>query len=235
MFFRRSRTGRPASPPPGVRSQNEKSGPARWEVLVRDYDMLRQDDRTFITVMVALGSVLAIVGGTSAFFLLRSCAASRVSGCHSYGFQVYLILPGPTLAGCALLVQQATDATIRGRIMLALEEAIVAEERQTFKLGGGKVPAFTTYHLQQPLIHGPRGAALWTLMFTLPFVAILGMIYYCGTEFHDVAKWIYYGAYLALVGILAWGGSPTFRGYSQMDSWLVRYLETERSKGKVQL
>ncbi len=67
-------------------------------------------------------------------------------------------------------------------------------------------------------------------MFTLPFVAILGMIYYCGTEFHDVAKWIYYGVYLGLVGILAWGGSPTFRGYSQMDSWLVRYIETERSK-----
>jgi hypothetical protein len=197
--------------------------------------MLRQDDRTFVTVMVALGSVIALVAGTSAFFLLRSCAAGHASGCHSYPIQIYVVLPGPTLAGCALLVQQATVATIRGRIMLALEEALVAEQRQTFPLGDGEVPAFSSYHLQQPLIHGPRGSVLWTLMFALPFAAILGMIYYCGTEFHDVWKWVYYGAYLLLVGILAWGGSPTFRGYPRMDFWMVRYLDRQRAKGKFRL
>lgn len=68
--------------------------------------MLRQDDRSFITVIVALGSVLALVAGTSAFFLIHSCAVTsgQPPMCHAYPSQVYILLPGPVLAGCALLV-----------------------------------------------------------------------------------------------------------------------------------
>jgi|HubBroStandDraft_3_1064219.scaffolds.fasta_scaffold123030_2 hypothetical protein len=204
-------------------------------MLVRDYDMLRQDERSFVTVMVALGSVIALVAGTSVFFLLRSCAVGHTDGCHSYPNVVYLLLPSPTLAGCALLVQQATAATIRGRIMLALEEALVAEQRQTFALGGGEVPAFSSYHMQQPLIHGPRGSALWTLMFVVPFAGITAMIYYCGTEFHQLWKLAFYGAYMVLLGVLAWGGSPALRGFSHTGAWTVQHLERQRAKGKFHL
>jgi hypothetical protein len=192
-------------------------------MLVRDYDMLRQDERTWVTVMVALGSVLAVVGGASVFFLVKSCAVSSAPQCNRYPSQVYLLLPAPTLAGCALLVQLAVAATIRGRIMLAVERAIVATRRETYLLGGRELPLFSTYHMQQPVIHDSRGAALWTLMFALPFIAILGMIYYCGTEFHDAARWLYYGTYTLLVAVMAWGGAIVFRGYSHMDEWLAQY------------
>lgn len=211
------------------------SSPSRWEVLVRDYDMLRQDERSFVTVMVALSSLIALVMGTSVFFLLRSCAVGHTDGCHSYPAVVYILLPSPTLAGCALLVQQATTATIRGRIMLALEEALVAEQRQTFALGGGEAPAFSSRHMQHPLVHGPRGSVLWTLMLAVPFAGTAAMIYYCGTEFHQLWKWAFYGAYIVLLGVLTWGGSPTLRGFSNTGVWTVKHLERQRARGKFHL
>ena len=52
------------------------SYPSRWEVLVRDYDMLRQDERSFVTVMVALGSVIAfqIMRGLGPWYKMLSAA-----------------------------------------------------------------------------------------------------------------------------------------------------------------
>lgn len=204
--------------------------PSRWDVLYRDYEMLRQDDRNFIIVMVTLGSVLALVAGTSAFFVLRSCAVQQTAGCHNYPLQVFALLPGPTLAGCALLVQQATAATIRGRLMLALERALVAETHQNYRLGDQEVPALTSYHFQQPVIHGSRGIVLWSLMFTLPLIAIAGVIYYCGTQFHHgwaVPYYVFYGGVFAL---LIWGGSPTFRTFPRMDRWLANNLKKQRQR-----
>lgn len=211
---------------------NASLPPSRIDILLHDYEMLRQDERSYLTVLVALGSVIALVGGTSAFFLLQSCAVTHDRGCHAYPLSVYALLPGPTLAGCALIVQQAMIATIRGRLMLAVEKAIVAERCEVYRLAHGYAPAMTAYHIQQPLISGRRGVALWALMFGLPFIPILGMLYYCGTEFHAMAQGAYYGIYTAIVGLILWSGSPTFRGYEKLDSWLVQYLDNSRTSDK---
>jgi hypothetical protein len=209
--------------------------PSRWQVLIHDYDMLRQDERSFISVMVAMASVIALVGGTSAFFLLRGCGLGEVSGCTPYPWQAYAILPAPTLAICALLVQQATAATIRGRIMLALEATLATEFRQEFVLGRGRALALSSYHLQQPVIHGARGASLWTLMFVLPFSLVLALIHYSGQQISGEGQWVFYGVYGALVIVIAWAGSPVLRGYGALDGWLSEYLESARRQQRVRI
>lgn len=205
---------------------------SRWNVLLREYEMLREDERAWMTTMVAICSVLALVGGTSAFFLLRGCAVGRMDDkaclASDYAWQVYALLPAPTMAVCALLVQQATVATIRGRLMRAVEEALVTERRTTYKLGDGEVPAMASYHLQHDITHGPRGAALWTLMFTLPFIVVLGLIFYCGMAFAGPAQVIFYSIYCGVVALMGWAGYPALVGYGNIDRWLIQYVSKQR-------
>lgn len=204
---------------------------ARADALTREYELLRQDERAFTTTMVSLGSLIAIVAGTSAFFLLRSCAVGHASGCHSYPPAVYAILPGPTIAAAALLVQQATTATIRGRIMLALERAIMAEHDEVYPLGSGYMPAFSSYRLQQPIVHGFRGVALWTLMFSLPFAAVVTSICYCGSTLPDGWQMLFYIVYGCLIVMLAWAGWPVLRGFHKVDAWLIaQHHDGQRSR-----
>ncbi|MGN6814613.1 MAG: hypothetical protein ACTHK3_00790 [Solirubrobacterales bacterium] len=98
-----------------------------------------------------------------------------------------MLLPAPSLVVTALLVQQAIGATIRGRILMAIEVALSEELKQSYRLGAGKVPVHSTYHLQQRVYHDFSGAALWTIIFSLPLLLLVGLIYYSGIELHLVA------------------------------------------------
>lgn len=208
---------------------------ARREALVREYELLRADDRSYPAVMVAMASAAALIGGTSVFFLLRGCGVEATAGCTSYPGQVYALLPAPSLVVTALLVQQAVVAVIRGRLLLAIEAALSSELREEFPLGPGTVPIHSTYHAQQQLHHEARGAMLWTIMFSLPFILLVGMVYYCGLRLDSVDRWVFYGGYTALVMIIAWGGLPVLRGYRALDSSIYGYLHRRRKEGRFHL
>jgi hypothetical protein len=201
-------------------------------MLARDYEMLRDDDRNYVTVMVALASVIAVIGGTSLFFLLQGCGVSQAQGCTEYPWQAYTVLPAPSLAISALLVQQATAATFRGRLMLALEEALVAEARQGYTLAGHDVPAYTSYHFQHEIVHGARGTVMWTTIFLLPSVLMIALIVYAGAKLDEPGRWFFYGTYAALVASMVWAGWPTLRGFSSVDEWLVQYYLRQRARGR---
>jgi hypothetical protein len=203
-------------------------GGVRLEALTHEYEMLRQDDRSYPPVMVAMASAAALVGGTSVFFLLRGCGVSATSGCTSYPGQVYALLPAPSLAVTALLVQQAVTATIRGRLLLAVETALSAELGEEYALGPGMVPIHSTYHAQQQMHHDARGAIFWTIIFTLPLVVLVGLIYYCGMKLYGADRWVFYCGYTFLVLIIAWGGLPVLRGYRALDTGLYRYMRRRR-------
>lgn len=181
--------------------------------------------------MVAMGSAAAIVGGTSIFFLLRGCGVETTESCTRYPGQIYALLPAASLAVTALLVQQAVVATIRGRLMLAMEAALSVDLGQSYPLGSGEAPIYSTYHFQQQMNHEARGAALWTIMFSLPALLLVGLIYYSGLKLYGVDRWIFYGCYVFLLGVIAWSGLPVLRGYHSLDTRLNRYMQERRAKG----
>lgn len=157
-----------------------------------EYCLLREDDRSSPPVMVGLASVMAIVGGTSAFFLLRGCGVEATAACTSYPSQIYALIPAPTLAISALLVQQSVVATIRGRLMLAIEAELMADVSEEYRLGDGMASALATYHFQQPMNHEARGASLWMIMFILPLILLVGLIYYSGLLIQGPWQWAFY-------------------------------------------
>jgi len=181
--------------------------------------------------MVAMASAAALVGGTSVFFLLQGCGVEATSSCTRYPDQIYALLPAPSVVVTALLVQQAVVATIRGRLLLAIEAALSIDLRETFPLGSGDVPIYSTYHLQQQMHHEARGAALWTIMFLLPLVLLVGLIYYSGLQLAGPAQWVFYGGYAFLVLLIAWTGLPVLRGYRALDSLLSDYVQQRRAEG----
>jgi hypothetical protein len=225
---RRLRSSPPKDQPP---AQSDPLAARRVEALKTEYELLREDDRAFPAVMVAMGSAAAIVGGTSIFFLLRGCGVETTSSCTLYPGQIYALLPAPSLAVTALLVQQAVVATIRGRLMLAMEAALSLELDESYLLGSVEVPIYSTYHFQQQMNHEARGAALWSIMFSLPLVLLVGLIYYSGLKLYGLDRWIFYCGYAFLIGVIAWSGMPVLLGYHGLDTRLNRYLQKQRAKG----
>jgi len=73
------------------------------------------------------------------------------------------------------------------------------------------------------------------MMFTLPLVVLIGMIYYSGMNLHGLDRWIVYGGYSLLVLTIAWTGLPVLRGYRTLDHHLYRYMETRRADGRFRL
>jgi len=179
--------------------------------------------------MVALASVIAIIGGTSAFFLLRGCGVEATATCTRYPSQIYALIPAPTLAISALLVQQAVVATFRGRLMLAIETELMAGLQEEYRLGDGSAPIFATYRFQQPMNHERRGMLLWTIMFVLPFLLVIGLIYYSGLLIPGFEQWLFYGFYVVVILVIAWAGLPVLRGYKSLDNWLAGYIAGRRS------
>jgi hypothetical protein len=205
------------------------------EALAREYEQLRQDDRSYPAVMVGMASAAAVIGGTSIFFLLRGCGFEATATCTPYPPSIYMLLPAPSLAVTALLVQQAIGATIRGRLLMAIEVAMSEELRQNYRLGSQEVPIHSTYHLQQRVHHDFSGAALWTIMFSLPLMLLIGIIYYSGVELHGLQRPVFYLVYAALVTLIAWTALPVLGSYRRIDSTLGDYLLRRRAEGKFQI
>lgn len=210
-------------------------GSERLEALTREYEQLRQDDRSYPAVMVGMASAAAVIGGTSVFFLLRGCGVEEAAGCTRYPSEIYALLPAPSLVVTALLVQQAVAATIRGRILMAIEVALSRELRQSYRLGSRAVPIHSTYHLQQRVHHDFAGAALWTIVFSLPLLVLFGIIYYSGLELQGFGRAAFYLIYVSLVGLIAWAALPVLGGYRRIDSVLGDYLHRRRAEGKFRL
>lgn len=171
-----------------------------------------------------------MIGGTSVFFLLRGCGVDPTAGCTRYPAQIYALLPAPSLAITALLVHQAVVATIRGRLLLAIESALAIDLKQTYLLGGGPVPIYSTYHFQQQMNHEARGTMLWTILMCLPLVLLVGMVYYCGLELYGVGRWTFYGGYAFLMAMIAWSGLPVLRGFHSLDSFLHDYMHRRKAE-----
>jgi len=209
-----------------------RRGSQRLEALAREYELLRQDDRSYPAVMVGMASAAAVIGGTSVFFLLRGCGIEATATCTRYPSEIYALLPAPSLVVTALLVQQAIGATIRGRILMAIEVALSKELGQNYRLGSQEVPVHSTYHLQQRVHHDLAGAVLWTIVFSLPLLLLFGIIYYSGLELHGLDRVIFYSVYVSLVGLVAWTALPVLGGYRRIDSILGDYLHRRRAEGK---
>jgi len=207
----------------------------RLDALNREYELLREDDRAYPPVMVAMASAAALVGGTSVFFLLRGCGVGGTPGCTPYPGQIYALLPAPSLVVTALLVQLAVVATIRGRLLLAIEAALASELGQEYPLGPGTIPIHSTYHAQQQLHHETRGASLWAIMFALPLVLLIGMIYYCGQKLFGLDRALVYCGYSFLVLVIAWSGLPVLRGYRALDTTVYRYMQRRRADGRFRI
>ncbi len=207
----------------------------RLEALAREYEQVRQDDRSYPAVMVGMASAAAVIGGTSVFFLLRGCGVGATAGCTRYPSEIYALLPVPSLVVTALLVQQAIGATIRGRILMAIEVALSEELKQNYRLGSREVPIHSTYHLQQRVHHDFAGAALWTIVFLLPLLVLFGIIYYSGLELHGLGRAVFYLVYLSLVALIAWTALPVLGGYRRIDATLGDYLHRRRAEGKFRI
>ena len=185
--------------------------------------------------MVGIASAAAVIGGTSVFFLLRGCGIEATATCTSYPSEIYMLLPAPSLVVTALLVQQAIGATIRGRILMAIEVALSKELKQNYRLGSGEVPVHSTYHLQQRVHHDFSGAVLWTIMFSLPLLLLVGIIYYSGLELHGTQRPIFYLVYASFVTVIAWTALPVLGSYKRIDSTLADYLQRRRAAGKFRI
>lgn len=211
-----------------------RRGGERLEALEREYEQLRQDTRSYWAVMVAMASAVAVIGGTTVFFLLRGSGLDGGNG-TSYPAEIYMLLPAPSVCVTALLVQQAIGATIRARILMAVEVALSQELKQTYRLGSRQVPIHATYHLQQRVHHDFSGAALWTIMFSLPLLLLIGIVYYSGLELHGIERPLFYLVYASLVALIAWTALPVLGGYRRIDSTLGEYLQRRRAEGKFQI
>jgi hypothetical protein len=227
MSWRRKKQGRPVAAAPD-------HGSRRLEALAREYELLRQDDRSYPAVMVAMVSVAAVVGGTSVFFLQRGCGFGATS-CEPYSSSIYILLPAPSLVVTALLVQQAVGATIRGRLLMAMEVALAAELQQDYLLDSTEVPIHSTYHLQQRVHHDFSGAALWTIMFSVPLLLLVGIIYYSGCELDGLEQLLFYLGYASLITLIAWTALPVLGGYKRIDGRLGKYLERRRAEGRFRI
>jgi hypothetical protein len=207
----------------------------RLDALAREYEQLRQDDRSYPAVMVGMASAAAVIGGTSVFFLLRGCGFENTATCTPYPHSIYMLLPAPSLVVTALMVQQAIGATIRGRLLMAVEAALAEELKQDYRLGPTEVPIHATYHLQQRVHHDFSGAALWTIVFSLPLMLLVGIIYYSGLELGGSQRPLFYLVYAALVTLIAWTALPVLGSYKRIDGRLGKYLEQRRAEGKFRI
>lgn len=185
--------------------------------------------------MVAMASAAAVIGGTSVFFLLRGGGFDGAVSTTTYPVEIYMLLPAPSLVVTALLVQQAIGATIRGRLLMAVEVALSQELKQTYRLGSQEVPVHSTYHLQQRVHHDFSGAGLWTIMFSLPLVLLVGIVYYSGLELHGMQRPLFYSVYAAFVLFIAWTALPVLGSYRGIDSTLGDYLQRRRAEGKFRI
>jgi hypothetical protein len=68
-------------------------------------------------------------------------------------------------------------------------------------------------------------------MFSLPLILLVGLVYYSGLELHGTGRWVFYGGYVTLVGVIAWSALPVLRGYRGLDSLLADYMRRRRSEG----
>lgn len=207
----------------------------RLQALAREYEQLREDDRSYPAVMVGMASAAAVIGGTSVFFLLRGCGFEDTATCTPYPSSIYMLLPAPSLVVTALLVQQAIGATIRGRLLMAIEAALAAELRQDYRLGSHEVPIHSTYHLQQRVHHDFSGAALWTIIFSLPLLLLAGIVYYSGLELYGAQRPLFYAVYAGLIALIAWTALPVLGSYRRIDGHLGAYLERRRAEGKFRI
>lgn len=207
----------------------------RLEALAREYELLRQDDRSYPAVMVGMASAAAVIGGTSVFFLLRGCGFEDTATCTPYPHSIYMLLPAPSLVVTALMVQQAIGATIRGRLLMAMEVALAAELKQDYLLDSTEVPIHSTYHLQQRVHHDFSGALLWTIIFSLPLALLIGIVYYSGLELDVSQRPLFYVVYTALVTLIAWTALPVLGSYKRIDGRLGKYLQRRRDEGKFRI
>lgn len=185
--------------------------------------------------MVGMASAAAVIGGTSVFFLLRGCGFQATATCTPYPSSIYMLLPAPSLAVTALLVQQAVGATIRGRLLMAIEVALSEELGQYYRLGSAEIPVHSTYHLQQRVHHDFSGAALWTIMFSLPLMLLIGIVYYSGLELYGTQRPLFYLVYASLVTLIAWTALPVLGSYRRIDSRLGHYLQRRRAEGRFRI
>jgi hypothetical protein len=228
MAWRRNKQG-------ASRTAASDRGSQRLEALAREYELLRQDDRSYPAVMVGMASAAAVIGGTSVFFLLRGCGFEDTATCTLYPHSIYMLLPAPSLVVTALLVQQAIGATIRGRLLMAIEVALAEELKQDYRLDSTEIPIHSTYHLQQRVHHDFSGAALWTIIFSLPLMLLIGIVYYSGLELSGSQRPFFYLVYAALVTLIAWTALPVLGSYRRIDGRLGEYLERRRAEGKFRI
>ncbi len=110
-------------------TSNSEAEDRRLEVLISDYEMAREDERSFLTVLAGIFSVSAVLLGAIAVLLQQACAFDNRNGC--YRLPEYLLATIPLLPISCLAFLQAVGllSTVRTYYLRALEV-----ELQTYAL-----------------------------------------------------------------------------------------------------
>lgn len=135
----------------GVAAAPDLSRTAR---LKAEYRELRDDERWWTGRAVSLGSFYLIAVGTTAFFLLKNEAVELE--------WVGIVAPIPSFGIIALAIRQAITATVRGRLLLAYERALIPERTLTDDdlvtlTSGEQIPIGSSFHAQQPWLQDGVG------------------------------------------------------------------------------
>lgn len=151
----------------------------RRERLLAECHQLREDERYWLSRALALGSVYVAVAGGTVFFLLHGGVTS-VNMPQWRRDVINMFLPAPTFAVIAIVIRHAVAATVRGRLLVAYERALIREWLHYIPLAsGGRVPVGSTYHAQVRWLQGGHGGVL-SIFECLPlFLAIL-LCYFAG-------------------------------------------------------
>jgi hypothetical protein len=107
-------------------SANERvvSHDSRLNLLISDYEMAREDDRTLASVTAALFSVAVALIGVLAAGVYQTCAFHEESGCYKVGELVLAAAPLLPLGCCAYLVSMGVVSVVRSYYLRAVEDEL---------------------------------------------------------------------------------------------------------------
>lgn len=110
-------------------TSNSEAEDRRLEVLISDYEMAREDERSFLSVLAAIFSVSTALLGAITVLLQQTCAFDYRSGCYRLPEYLLAAIPLLPIASLAFLQAMGLLSIIRTYYLRALEV-----ELQTYTL-----------------------------------------------------------------------------------------------------
>ena len=156
----------------------DSSGGPAAEALLREYEILREDERSAAGVTAALMSVIVAIVGGSLLLVLQACPSDvRTANCLPIPPEIYPVLPLGSLAIFMYTALHGTTSAVRSFYLQALERRILDRSRETVWVetdaNRGErtplpVPSFI--HFIRPLVSQRRGWGGYRLLIFMIYV-----------------------------------------------------------------